>query len=138
MSKTVTYLPPKRMVLIEKKSQSAKSFFLNYIQDLEVKIDKERYIDTVFYFKNGCCLFEYNEKYGYLYCQYDGFWSVFAMEYNMNHQQLQAFIKNGVEEYFKIKVTTPWWSSKSLSNKMEEHFKLKVQTPLILLGNNYK
>ena len=110
MSNTVTYLPPriKRMVLIEKTSQSAKSFFLNYIQDLEVKIDRKSYINSVFYFKNGCCLFNYNEKNGYLYCKYNGFWSVFEREYHMNHQQIQAFIKNGVEEYFKIKVTTPF------------------------------
>ena len=107
MSKTVTYLPPKRMVLIEKTSQSAKSFFLNYIQDLEIKIDKKRYIDYVFYFKNGCILFEYNGKNGYFHCQYDGFWSVFEREYHMKYQQIQAFIKNGVEEHFKFKVTTP-------------------------------
>ena len=105
----VTYLPPriKRMVLIEKTSQSAKSFFLNYIQDLEIKIDNKKYIDSVFYFKNGHCLFEYDEKNGDLYYKYDGFWSVFKREYHMDRQQIQAFIKNGVEEHFKFKVTTP-------------------------------
>ena len=129
MSDTVTYLPPriKRMVLIEKKSQSAKSFFLNYIQDLEVKIDKKRYIDTVFYFKNGCCLFEYNEKNGYIYCKYDGFWSVFEREYHMNHQQIKAFIKNGVEEHFKIKGTTPNRYNAYCLAEVEEHFKIKVK-----------
>ena len=107
MSDTVTYLPPKRMVLIEKTSQSAKSFFLNYIQGLEVKIDKDFYLYSVFYFKNGCCLFKYNEKNGNIYCKYNEFWSVFEREYNMEHQQIQALIKNGVVEHFKIKVTTP-------------------------------
>ena len=133
MSDTVTYLPPriKRMVLIEKESQSAKSFFLNYIQGLEVKINKKRYIDSVFYFKNGCCLFEYNEKNGDLYCKYDGFWSVFEREYNMDHQQIQAFIKNGVEEHFKIKVTTLIRRFIIAIFMVEEHFKIKVTTPTV-------
>ena len=139
MSETVTYLPPriKRMVLIEKTSQSAKSksFFLNYIQGLEVKIDKKRYTDTVFYFKNGCCLFEYNEKNGYIYCKYDGFWSVFEREYHMNHQQIKAFIKNGVEEHFKFKVTTPPLRVSSfLPYGVEEHFRIKVTTPMVELS----
>ena len=134
MSETVTYLPPRirRMVLIEKKSQSAKSFFSNYIQGLEVKIDKDDYPDTVFYFKNGDCLFEYDEKKGYFHCQYNGFWSVFEREYHMNHQQIQAFIKNGVEEHFKIKVTTPTLSFVYIVRQVEEHFKIKVTTPLSL------
>jgi len=127
MSETITYLPPriKRIVLIEKKSQSAKSFFLNYIQGLEVKIDKKRYIDTVFYFKNGRCLFEYDEKYGDLYCRYHGFWSVFVKEYHMDHQQINAFINNGVEEHFKIKGTTSERYLRSFSSLVEEHFKFK-------------
>ena len=131
MSNTVTYLPPriKRMVLIEKTSQSAKSFFLNYIQGLEVKIDKKRYIDTVFYSKNGCCLFNYNEKNGYLYCKYNGFWSVFEREYHMSHQQIKTFIKNGVEEHFKFKVTTPAYAHFNRTRMVEEHFKIKVTTP---------
>ena len=125
MSKTVTYLPPKRMVLIEKKSQSAKSFFLNFIQDLEIKIDNKKHIDSVFYFKNGCVLFYYDVKNEYFYCKYYGFWSVFEKEYHMNRQQIKAFIKNGVEEHFKFKVTTLRCGGFKTVKLVEKHFKFK-------------
>ena len=68
--------------------------------------DKEKYPDYILFFKYNDCFFEYNQKNGVFYCDYDKVWSIFKTKYNMNDQQIQVSIKGQVEEHFKLRSLT--------------------------------
>lgn len=60
--------------------------------------------DSVVLLKNGKRHFEIKKQ--YLWCSYMNVWSVFEKEFSMNYDQIQALIKDVVEEHFKCKGLT--------------------------------
>jgi hypothetical protein len=90
----------------EKKLLSPEERFLEIINGLEIKIDKKKYPDSIFYFKGDKYFFELEKD--IIYCSYNNVWSIFLQEYKMNYDATQAFIKNQVEEHFKMKHVTPF------------------------------
>ena len=114
----------RRRVIVEKVTKPHEVWFKSILNNLTHKtIDKEKYSDSIFFFNNNKCYFEYNQKYRYFWCDYDKVWSVFGTKYNMNYQQIQVFIKCLMEEHFKLRGLTTgscivhemfWW--KNISN----------------------
>ena len=81
--------------------------FWQLCKGLTIKIDKEGYPDSVFFFKDDECQFEYDTANGHLWCRYSSIWSVFEKEYSMEYSEIQSLIKIQVEEHFKCKGVTP-------------------------------
>ena len=81
--------------------------FWQLCEGLSLKIDKERYPDSVFFFKEDEYQFEYDTANGHLWCRYSSIWTVFEKEYSMKYNDIQSLIKNQVEEHFKCKGVTP-------------------------------
>ncbi len=112
-------------------------FFNNLFSGLTVytKNDKPDLI-----FMNGDkFIMEQDLKYGYLWCRYDGFWSVLHEEYKLEYSEIQAVISYKViglvEETFKIGSLTPGCNIRQLRTKVEETFKIGSLTPYIGFSN---
>src|SRR5574338_1170143 len=66
---------------------------------LTIKIDREKFPYSVFFFKNDELQFEYHTKNGYLWCLYSSIWSVFEKEDGMKYSEIQSLIKTQVEDH---------------------------------------
>lgn len=110
--------------IIDKPEITAKQILLELINGCEIKIDKEKYPDSVFFFKNGEYYFEIEKQ--YLWCRYNYVWGVFISEFKMSYADIQSLIKTTVEEHFKCKGLTPYSYSKTLFDDVEEHFYSKA------------
>ena len=104
--------------------------FLNIFYDSDIKIDFEKYPDSIFVFKNDEFIFEYDIKYGILWCSYDKIWTIFLKKYELNDLQITNLIKNVVEEHFKNMEVTPMRICKARKTSVEEHFKNMEVTPM--------
>ena len=113
----------KRRVCFEKKN-GKEDLFLYLIEDLVIKIDKEKYPNSIFLFKNGEVWFEIykrqDEKNGNIWCSNKHYWLVFEREYGLNYTEIQELTKDMVGKHFKLKELTPislqpiqhyWWES---------------------------
>ena len=118
-----------RKLLIEKYPIKKEDRFLELIDDLEIRIDEEKYPESIFFFKDEKFYFEQDSKNDKFWCDYNKIWSVFQIEYNMTYYKIQSFIKDMVEKHFKMKVSTPANGADILHIVMEKHFKMKVSTP---------
>lgn len=110
--------------IIDKPEITPRQRFLEILNSCEIKIDKEKYPNSVFLFKNGECYFEIEKQ--YLWCRYKHVWQIFENEFSTNYVDIQQFIKGQVEEHFKCMGLTPVPCYLSKQNKVEEHFKLKL------------
>lgn len=91
--------------IIDKSEITPKQRLLELLNGCEIKIEKEKHPNSIFFFKNGEYYFEIEKQ--YLWCAYDCVWQIFENEFSMNHSRIQALIKDGVEEHFKCKGLTP-------------------------------
>jgi hypothetical protein len=83
------------------------NFFLNLIKNHEIKVDKKKYPNSIFYMKNGKFLFEYDKEIKDLFCSNERIWAVLENKFKLNHKQTQEFIKDLVETYLNLKDTLP-------------------------------
>jgi len=72
----------------------------------------------------GICLFEQDQKNGYLWCDRDEIWSFFENNFSTNYQEIQSFIKELLEEH-----SIPVLPVVKLITNLEEHDKLSVSIP---------
>lgn len=79
--------------------------FLEFIDGLTIKIDKEKYPDSIFFFRGEECQIEIQKS--IVWFRYEGFWKVFEDEFGMKYQQIQDFMKIQLEEHFKMKGVSP-------------------------------
>jgi len=112
--------------IIEEPEQISKELrFWGIINGLTLKIDKVKYPDTIFLFKDDICYIEYNTKNGYLWLKYSTIWSILEKEYSLKYEEIQSFIMNQVEEHFNCRGVTPLGCMPALTSRVEEHFKNK-------------
>lgn len=114
--------------IIDKPEITPEQRLLGILNGCEVKIDKEKYPNSVFLFKNGECYFEIEKQ--YLWCRYKHVWQIFENEFSMNYADIQQFIKGQVEEHFKCKGLTPLFFRPQNTESVEEHFKCMGLTPI--------
>lgn len=110
--------------IIDKPEITPEQRLLEILNGCEIKIDKEKYPDSVFLFKNGECYFEIENL--ILWCRYKHVWQIFENEFSMNYVDIQQFIKGQVEEHFKCMGLTPLTPNNLQIIWVEEHFKLKL------------
>jgi hypothetical protein len=81
--------------------------FAELVKDLVRKKGPEEYPNSIFWFdKDGRWIFEYDKKDKYFWCQYNRVWLIFENNFSMEFKEIQAFIKDQVNEHFKIKGLT--------------------------------
>ena len=112
--------------IVDKPTISKEERFLQLIDGLTVKIDQKKYPNSVFLFKGNHFYFEIEKT--YIWCSYYKVWSVFEKEYEMEYADVQVFIKDQLEEHFKIKDLTSKDCGYINSVVMEEYFKMKGLT----------
>ena len=111
----------------EEKKPTKEERFLELINGCEIKIDKAKYPNSVFFFKGDKYFFEIEKQ--YLWCSYVNVWSVFESEFKLGYDEIKSLIKSMVEEHFKMKGVTPISLAIKQLMKVEEHFKMKGVTP---------
>lgn len=109
--------------------------FWGLINGLSVKVDFEKYPDSIFFFNKEECWIDYDIKRATLWIRYDKIWSVFEREYQMVFDSIQTFIKHLVEEHFELKGVTPGRFRYPVRRLVEEHFELKEVTPKLTQPN---
>jgi hypothetical protein len=102
--------------------------FAELISGWEWKIDFIKYPDSLFIFKDGYYLFQYDYKNGYLWVNYNKVWSFFYSEFGMKYEKVQLLVKDQVEQHFKLRVTTAGHRLSAAIDMVEQHFKLRVTT----------
>lgn len=116
----------------ESKEISAKEFLLGVLgNELTIKIDREKYPNSVFYFKGKNCLLELqkSEDNINLWCNYNEIWNPISAKYSLDYALIQELIKETVEEHFKMRDVTPGDMMCTAAVEVEEHFKMKDVTP---------
>ena len=97
----------RRKIITEKVTKPHEMWFKSIVNNLTHKaVDKEKYPNYIFFFKDNYCFFEYNQKNGTFWCNYDKVWLIFLTKYRMDYQQIQVSIKGQVEEHFKLRGLT--------------------------------
>ena len=91
------------------------------------------YKPDLIFMKGDKYIMEQDLKSGYLWCRYDGFWSVLEKEYKLENREIQAVISYKVigllEEAFKLGSLTPELNYYRGAKVLEEAFKLGSLTP---------
>ena len=91
------------------------------------------YKPDLIFMKGDKYIMEQDLKSGYLWCRYDGFWSVLEKEYKLEKSEIQAVISYKVigllEEAFKLGSLTPELNYYRGAKVLEEAFKLGSLTP---------
>src|SRR5258706_5085543 len=74
-------------------------FFDEILLNLQVKVDNEKYPDSIFLFNDDICYVELSTKNYNLYCSYKYIWSIFEREFLMEYKDIQSFINGKMELY---------------------------------------
>jgi hypothetical protein len=101
--------------------------FLELIDGMTVKIDKDKYPDWTFFLKGDTCYLELENS--TLWVAYFEIWQVFEVEFGMNYHEIQPFIKDQMEQHFKMRGVTPCHCHYLTNFMMEQHFKMRGVTP---------
>lgn len=98
--------------------------FLGIINGAVIRVDKEKYPDSVFIMTpDGKYLFEIEEN--RVWCGYYKVWGIFEKEYAMDNSQIKLFIKNQMEDDFKINCRASYIRSDLIAGTVEDYFKMK-------------
>ena len=100
----------KRILLLEKCPEgkiSPENFFLDILSDMEIKIDKVKYPNSIFFFKNDEVWMEQDLKKDRFWCDYNKIWTIFKNKFGFNDNEISLLIKGQVEKRFKMRVSAP-------------------------------
>jgi len=121
-----------KMQLKVEEDISPKQFLLDILgNELTIKVDREKYPNSVFYFQGETYLleFEKSENETLLWCNYYKIWNPISNKFSLNYASIQNLIQETVEEHFKMRGVTPPFVRGRLRNRVEEHFKMRGVTP---------
>ena len=108
---------------------TAEQRFLQLCEGLTIKIDKEKYPNSIFFFKGNDFFFEYNSKSGSLWCSRNRVWSFLEKEYSLNYNEIESLIKDMLEKHFNLRGVTPSVLGSVYCIRLEKHFNLRGVTP---------
>ena len=101
--------------------------FLELIDGMTVKIDKDKYPNSIFFFKGDKCYFELGNS--RLWVRYVEMWEVFEVEFGMKYDEIQSFIKDQMEKHFRMRGVTPYDDLDDNDPEVEQHFEMMGVTP---------
>ena len=93
----------------ENKEKEMKDFLLSFINGSTIYLDLEEFPNRVFYKdkNDDKIIFEYDNKNGWFWLDYDKIWLVFENKYKLNYAEIQIFIKKVVEDTLNLNGVTP-------------------------------
>jgi hypothetical protein len=97
--------------------------FAGLMNGLERRQDWKNYPHSIFWFKNGTYMFEYDGKEKYFWCSYPDVWAIFEKQFNMEFEEIQSFLRDMMELFFKHKGVKANYASVKCSLRIEKHFK---------------
>lgn len=115
----------RRILLLEKcpnGTLSKENMFYHLVSDVEIKIDKNQYPNSIFFFKRDAVLFEQDLKYDYLWCNYDLYWEIFEEIYKINYKEIELLTAKMFEKYFKIKTLNIDEFNDEFNYEIKQHF----------------
>lgn len=95
---------------------------MNIFEGLHIKLDLKTYPNRIFFFKEDMFWMDYNWKTKDLWCRGEGFWEVLEREYHWGYDEVERFIKNQVEQHFKLKDVTPYANTLGVTDQVEQYF----------------
>jgi hypothetical protein len=105
------------------------NIFLDVVNGItDIKIDKIKYSNTIFYFNNKYVVAKYDLKNDYFYCSFYKFWLKFNLNITFDRLTISLLLSQMVEEHFKLKEITTARLGLYFASEVEEHFKLKILT----------
>lgn len=113
-------------IKLENEKQNPKKYLLELLgNELAVKIDIEKFPNSVFYFKGDNLLLELEKSSDiiYLWCSYIKIWNPISNKFSLEFPEIQQLIKETVEEHFKMRGVTPKFLTDTTDKMVEEHFK---------------
>ena len=88
--------------------------------------ESEKYLNHIFFMKDGEVVFDYNKKNGYVGVSYDKIWSFLESFFGLEYDEIQDLTKEWVEEHYKLRVTTTRSMTDWIPYQVEEHYKLET------------
>ena len=120
----------KKQIENENNPQSPGNFFLEIFNGATVKIDLEKYPNSIFYFSGETFLLEI-EKQGeklIAWFNYYKIWNPISTTNAWNYSQTQEFLTVTIKEHFKLRELTAHRASLYPLVAIEDHFKLREVT----------
>ena len=100
-----------------------KERFQELLNGCTIKIDREKYPNSIFLFKGDKCFFEFeNDNF---WISYFNVWEIIEKEFKIDYDKIQALIKSEIEEHFKCDGVTPPTIKLLYPKLIEDHFKCK-------------
>ena len=114
----------------ENKQQSPKDFFLQIFNGATVKIDLEKYPNSIFYFSGDTFLMEIEKQDEKIiaWVNYNKIWIPISEQHASNYSQTQEFFKLTIEDHFKLREVTVIDAHEPIGTAIEDHFKLREVT----------
>ena len=81
--------------------------FWELVSDTTLKFDFVRYPNTIFGFRDGKYVWEFDFRNNYLWLRHSTVWYVLETEYSLDYNDVQALVRSEVEEHFKCRGLTP-------------------------------
>jgi hypothetical protein len=89
--------------LHQDEEKSYERWFKEQLTNLYISKSKQ-HNDILIYKKDDDVLFNYNEKNGWFYIDFNKIWSVFQSKYHLNYNEIKILTKDIVEEQLNLKV----------------------------------
>ena len=89
------------------RKEYTKVWFKDLLNQMEMKEDRKKYPDSIYFFIDNKVVMEQDEKNERLWVDYKKIWSFFHSEFNLNWLETSHLIKGMVEEHFKMRSFTP-------------------------------
>lgn len=105
------------------KGLQVRIWFEDLLASLEIKVDKEKYPDSIFFFLEDKWYMELDQRIGDLWCSYELMWSFIEKKIKYPTWEVQRFIKNIVDNYFKNLKVNPLIPRHIYIIEIEKHFK---------------
>ena len=114
---------------LKKAEKTVGQRFWELVSATEVKFDFDRYPHTLFGFRDGEYVWEFDFKSKCLWLRYSTVWFVLETEYSLDYNDVQALVRSEVEKYFKCRGVAPEEGRNHIA-RVEEHFKCRGVTPM--------
>src|SRR5690606_23274995 len=110
---------------LKKPEKTAGQRFWELVSGTEVKFDFDKWPRTLFGFRDGEYVWEFDFENSYLWLRYSTVWSVLEREYSLTYSNVKSLVKILVEDHFKCRGVTPYIAVYPWSTQVEEHFRNK-------------
>ena len=117
--------------LLQKENTTAEDVVFPPISELTLKEDLDKFPNSLFFFHGDTFILELEKRDDKLiaWVNYSKIWNPIYIKNDWNYDQTRAFLKVRIEEYFKLKDVTPYYTGLRISDRIEEYFKLKDVKP---------